>query len=1481
MYKIQLLKKFITIFIIANFGVESVFAYTPKTSSRSIASIDTKLQKQLDEFQALVMGQEIECSAKSKEEFKYVYEANTVKSSTAQLNDLISAEINTPLDPLFVSYENQTIAEDSCKVTKIPGLFDNTIFKILDAEKNGIEDKLEFKEIFSILNQAQILKEKVQATISANGVDSLKLQLLTTYYSQVIIPIRNILTIISNYQKNLDQEKVIQSFYINFPTSIIPQDESEETGIMRAKIVLGPNPMVDPYNLKIIETSNNNSSLMFDQETVLARDLIILAKAPSKKNYLSALKLHTIQMIISQIHFSDIILGHEDAKIKIPNSCQKDFKIGLPSTISFKKNNDLTNEIIIENILVQNGLTSNYLNNDYAQYALENIDKDPTHDNFAATTPFEQYRFAKFAIENGVDQFLGPAIDDQTNFEQVINLKSGQISEVLQNQAQIDQKEFGVRSHRYQVFDIANTIKEILQVPNPERPIIIRNQGEDIEIDPTVQNLSTALSKKMQASGALHYEELISEALKKELQQNIIKIDFPALYSNDVWRNWSILLLKEAINKSLNDKKFDLPNKLSQICTLTKTAPICSLDKENSSWFLSLFKNPTPQELVLNLQKALSSIDKQSTLLPLLRDNSTDLNKNYPLLAFLWKSLRDNTNYLPSAITNEYSFLLDQMSALNPWARLRLSYLIKRDELKFQARNKEINLDSKILRDYIDGRLKFLDQALAPLKITSPLQPFMGDKILSYDEKMYLFENIVSNKNEQNSNLFSIELENKTAYEHIQNIAFQTFLDQKRASDELNKLSGIRTQKNQQAIDEVASSDTAKQSTFLLDIYKQKNNLKKQQEILKDLLLQFPDLLATDVKHNLFSLDQDYKKALYTNVIQNAAYKRRTALNQELQKLCSLKVNDHQSFKKMFYATSIAQNKILELAGLPQVPQAVLDQVNSLSPEEWTDIKLGLGQMALLVSTSLTAGACTLVSGGMCLPVSAALFASAIGTTALQVTMFERELKRKLSHDGDHQDILELTKLGLASSESAYEMERSWFWTNFEALNTLPLVGVISRGVGVSGKLAIESGKAVIKGTSKTAFKEIAKQAIAEADVKLAKHVLGFDSLYNKFKISNRVSRPIKNLQLFYKGEIGLSELTKSFSKFFSANFKLLAKEMLSPVAIRAPLASIDKHTVEVLDRYFAKNQHTLLNLLKSYSGTKMENAIKTMNQINNQQGFIANIPLIGSIYNGIRKLRVEHLAKNEQRISKLISNLAKNIASKESLEVYLKNNLDDLTEFFINVPMRKRELPFVVLLQGGPHLGGPLFGARLPVVGDLADGIILRKFFNARARLVYESYKNMAHAKLGLSTLVSAKSSSFYLKSFDQSLKAATTKTSTNSSADLLRKYNQFQDDFATKLYKYFTSTTDTPYIKNMSFQNFKTLIFAPKDLAEEAFVDTLLKHAPIQEFLNTKTVNELAHNVAKELSNYKNIDEFENFLSALKMLLINNGEISTVELM
>jgi hypothetical protein len=208
---------------------------------------------------------------------------------------------------------------------------------------------------------------------------------------------------------------------------------------------------------------------------------------------------------------------------------------------------------------------------------------------------------------------------------------------------------------------------------------------------------------------------------------------------------------------------------------------------------------------------------------------------------------------------------------------------------------------------------------------------------------------------------------------------------------------------------------------------------------------------------------------------------------------------------------------------------------------------------------------------------------------------------------------------------------------------------------------------------------------------------------------------------------------------------------------------------------------------------------------------------------------------------------------------------MEDLTDIFIDIPMRKREIPYVVQIQGMPSFNF-INGRKIPLLSIMSEGQTLKKVFQSRARLVFETYKTQARTTLKLSKHVKAHTTMLAFKAFEYSVADMASRKSAEEAAKITAEYEALELKLSHSLY--------AEYLKGgnkMEYTAFHKLVTNPSNRKEEAMAEVIWESVQADELLKMKEVSEIAHKAVAELSNYNDVDEFTRYLSALKILILN----------
>ncbi len=1423
------------------------------------------------------------------------------------------------------TYEKEAQSGDqSCTPVRTPGLIDRLVESTMMAEQNEQEPvmlRLDNPEVRELHKEAEFLYSEVRKYLYNNQVERVVRQkLLIDYIDSVVMRMRDFVVVKRGYITDLEYDGrfFYETLLPEFPTALIKDNDTLSNGGIATSVVdqitMGPNPSVDPFQLEIKEKGFGRLTVGFRPLDIMSRDILTLMKAPTSHNYLRALKWMTLQMMLSQLQIYKSIAG-DTTPTKMPRSCQAHRNSELPNEIQLMINPE-TGAEYVETMMMSHGLLFDQSDYQAVEYFVENIDRNPSLDGYSGLLGFEKYQSAKAGLSGKHRGVNRAAFDDVDHFESVFQLKLPQAMQAFKGTLQPPRTRNPKARTAPKRINYAGIeeFNQIVSMPAEYQIYTVQTAaGRSYTLDPQRQNLSTYMAEAMVRAGKLNFEDLISPALKDNLTRREIKHDLPPLHGPHVWRMWGLQLLSQELHDQLGNQQVRMiVDSLCQIMPAGQRQQFCGRDLNKS--FESLVE-------------ALKEFRVADEYLPLRRLEEKQIEAVYPILGQLWILLRDQFKVLSDARTNEYDFLLDQMQAYNPWARMRLSYLIHRDELT-QARNQHVPVtvkqgrrttqgaETKCVYTQIDSRLQKLDLAAKSMGLDRPLSILHGDESLSRQEKTMLWTQTVESINEGNSSLFTEKIDGQQAYDYLDKITYKTFLDRSSVEKFLSTEMPALDAQSRQELEEVLSTEQNGLRQALYDLYKTKGQPEKQLEKFQTIVRDFgiQDSLRTKVSFLL--LDSEIKKPLMKNIIRISAEQRKEKIEESLEDFCQLQPDDFDSYKTLFYATSKSQNRLNELAGLPAVPKQILEKINEMSPEEWTNLWLGLGAGILGIGAVLVGGACAAVTGGLCAPLSAAMIAAGASAISMQMALIGREYQMKKNADRMEAQVQILEDMGFASSESAYQVSRTWFWTAFEAIFVIPLIGVSARAVKVGSKLFYVSTSHTVNGSSRQAFREAAKTTLNEADVRMARYKLGMDHLGNPMTVQSlarggaagaeasaeigallirqgvpeqlvkKAFDDIDKLKLlFASGQLSMEAMMKQMTKILGplqqslkGSSSLLQKQFGS-VVVNESKKLIDQRTAEVVASYFGQNPNGLLNLIKSYTGRRLVTAEARMAKVQAQTGFSQQLPLVRNLVNWFRKIRSEELVKNADQLRALETQLEGVVRSGGDLQQFITQNIETLNDVFLNMPLRKRELPYFMMVLGGPSMGGRLAGSKIPVLGTLTDGFMVKQLFNARSRLVYESFKREAREVLRLPHHVAAESGYTVYKGFQFSTSEAIASMAPTEARVFMAQVGDLETKIGQRLYQHLVSLgadgksfkfTDGRLVHKLSEADIKRLLFQPKNLEEKALGEAIWASMPHDRLFAIEELSEVAHKAVGQLSRYETADQFQSFLNAMKVLVI-----------
>ena len=1340
--------------------------------------------------------------------------------------------------------------------------------------------------------------------------DAAKSELLRLYLDAVPLAIRQLVVVSRSY---LPEEDDGSRFFTDLMPQI-PQSMSEAS------------PRLKPIYRIVDDTAGARVEFAFP--AIFGDDIRTLLRAPSPRNYVQALKYGAVLMMLQQIDLYGEILGttDENAGTPVPAVCQD--HLSLPFTQGRfnpprgdgdpeQRRRDLTETLLVDHALIfEGGGVSNY---DTRQYYFENADRDPLRLGSLKTAPFETYSNSKEGLRRryATSPEAWADIDDIFFFDKIMELKRDEAVSVFQNRSALSviSALFGGGPDIYTGFDL---FQKIISAP-PE--------GAEYQVETTDENgrtgtetiytdrmkYSVYLIELMLEKGVGWYEDALSENLKNRMKNTRVTISMPPLYGPSVWRQWAIERLQEFASEAHR-----LP---PDTATADAVAEACGLPDlsgysqglcegaqdlaeqgiEHDKPHLCLLypavdrfcKDRLPHETLAAVGDFLGEFSFEKTYVPVRRIDEERLALYYPFMKKLWDALAAASPYFEAAHTNEYDLITTEMRS-NPWAPLRLGYLAALDEIEgFRFAHQPI-LDqySYEFHHNLDSIVSKIKEAAAVLGIDRPLTNNYANGMLTRAEKIGLWEGFVKEGDEENASLFAAQVAGREAYEILTDISFETLLT-RADTDTLIERMGIGSLVDIEArndLAQVAESEEARLGGFLLELYEAKGDPQAQQRLVEDFLSENPeeDLNEYTAKDALLSADFAFKKPLYSSILRRAASQKRDEFLSSLEDMCAMNHTDHEGLRALFYSTIKVQEGINSAGNFRDgVPQDVLDKVGEMPPEEWAI----LGWMGVMMGSMLGIG----FSGALCtgLPAGCPAIAAslmALGPTAAYAQWKAIVLENKMLGDGRFFEpkVQRFEDIGITgdyekadalfSKDASWQVKRLPVWLAIEAGFAPNVLGFLGRGLNYGARFSAKSLQLARAGASKAEWAQGYREVLEIAETRLASYVL-----FPRGATGSALAR-------------GSGGAAQTAAEPFLGRLRRRAADFLRPfdpglggeTIVAQSVEEIDAATARRVADYFRNDPEYMLRRVKSYAGDRLKKAEESIAAVNRRKDIRQTLPNLRYYLrgDGFRNWWSSHLSSNGAKLRTLTDDMERFAREGDGdVEGFILEHIEEMTSIYVDIAMRKREILYMATLQGAYYYAIPYIRRSPPFLGAISDGIIVRQFFQSRARLVYESLKRQAREELGLASAISDQSQIQTIRAFQENVEqtmrshlraqelpdTALMRIGSGKLQRIQRGYALFQARATREVAEQLGLEADEKLMR---------LLFSPEDVRDLARSDAYWEAIDIERLLNTRRFEGLAHDVALELADFDNPDEFMRLFSALRILNVKR-EVKPVDVL
>ena len=1388
--------------------------------------------EEIDRFKKEVMGEKnvsIECLAQQSDSLNY-----------PDFYESVETMKNRPLEGHFRTFVPDVGDADACQPEIVEGALHRHDANLRDYHQRALDIK---RRVEDILHDMDIESER-------------RKELLTLYIDGILFPMRGL--VVQQLEPVESVEQVQKRALYKDLLLEIPRD-------------LKQMPLPDGISSRDGRTYFNIMAVQKDVEFLSAYN-------PTADSYVKALQTQALLVHMRQLKDYNYLLGKKNESIEIPDACHSPID---PLDRTFPSHSDevVRERFLLERILVKQGLISPYSSTyptedsifGKAEYfenfdgyqeslSLEDIGYTPNEKIGLGIdlTPFEEYSYAEKGLEmlqsyQGYSENLPDISDGETVFNQIRETKEQNYVANFTPMPFLSLVRSFLTGEPIRLFHGIQIFRKLF-------PLSADQPGSEDGIS------SEYLRELMTQREVYDPMDLLSDSLQIELENREVVLEMPSLYSPTAWKRWGLESLSYFAGESLklNERKFhSIEMAVRGACSIHPNSPRGSKDWQYKKGIEHFCRGFSSRQTLQRVQAFINNLHiqgKDSSLVLLSRHKEQEFIEEYPFLRKLWRSFKkynsfrlvDSMKEMYGIGISEYEFLANQIDFYrNPWAIMRLGYLLAVDDIKGLKEPSTWRTPYRIraFNQSIDIILERFQQAAASWGIDRPITNVHANSVLTLSEKEDLWSKIISNHNRTSSLLFSQSMDAKSTHEHLMDLSYEYLLTKGDVENYVRQRPYLNSILDDSTKEEMDNISISTEEEMLVQIYRSQGELNREQEnFIRD--------AQYSAAEDLIHVDNRFKLPLFRSLMKESASLKREDIIRSMESLCSFDLSVHGDRRAAFHGLINIQNELNQTIGLPEVPKEIIDEIESWDPRE-VNIMIAVGVMMFALMPGIVAmTSATSCAGGACaLLIKVALALSPIAGGA-QLYILQKELEL-FSEAGHHEKILELFEdLYLTESGSSGEVSRSILFPAIEVLGIVGIFGIVGRSLHFLTRLSVSTVRSPKKDLS---FRKIYR----ELEIELAQSLLG---------------RQGRN-----RTPLGLSELVKQLSEGNASRqaIGIWADRTFGNMSVDfSSIDQIDQAVASKVSNYFDNDPRKMSRLIRSYRGRRMRKAKRWIGPDNEpraqaERPISGRIPFIGKFVVGPFRTRqsVQNLVSYGQKIEKITDELLKLPQIEGALERYIIQNVEDLTDIFMHLPYRKRDMPHLVFLQGGYH--HLLARMKSPRLGwnHVSDGIVIEQFFRSRSRLVYEVLTKQAKERLGLSPeILKTSPASTTFRHFIHSYKTAFDKASHAGKMNLENSFNTFQEDISRRVFESLGAKNFSISNKTYSFENaedYKKLLFNVDSFEGIVFSRQLWESINVQKVFQLRETKDLAHKIAEEWRDYKSPTEFQYYIDALKVLL------------
>ena len=1070
--------------------------------------------------------------------------------------------------------------------------------------------------------------------------------------------------------------------------------------------------------------------------------------------------------------------------------------------------------------------------------------------------PFEQLEQADFALQGKYQEQDEPYFDDLDAFDYIYHYLQGPALATLEELKQPTTAPRFRGGHGRQHIrlvvrplpvEMAEYFKRMMTLWTAPREQGGQGESEQFAGEGFTE-LQVELMVKHQTSDLM---SLLTPGTVRELQQRMITFAFPPYYSSANMKRLALGELLQGLyelQETLQEAHFNTPaatrgsrgyqerrqykDREQVILTVLDFAaedpqlrPLQSSERDEKS---------RQAQRLEQWQRIISLLDPysdmaQSNFFPHKAVASELLKATWPTLRRMHQLMVERSIVVQQEVS-EYDYIKGQIyhsgyRGKNPWAVLKLSYYLARDEML---------ADRSGLNASFFPQFEIFAQKMG---LHLPLQPFFSQKVLSKkSDRMAVWTSMQKTLDAQNNFFFRTKVGMNPKhhyYDLLQYIATTPVVTKDQFLKMTKDLTGlgmrIDSDPHLSRLDSYFNDTLFQSAEELHQIYITHDPDEKQ-AMMSHYMERYQIGNDYQAKRHFLQADFYSKYLIYQAVIRRAVQDSKRSLEERIEQTCLLRHDEIENYKRAFYSLGSQQEVLRQQYNIQSLPPAVQDKIYSQSGRDIKVIQHSLWMMLGLITGAVAMGAgCVLSAGLGCV---AALGGATIFSAYHGVGIMDQTVKQYKESAVFEQDMQLFQDIGMTDREKITAFHRGPQWIFIEGILFLPLVNFFSKFIMTIGRVVIEGGKSLMRGEKPLA--NLVVHANHGTTLYESKYVLGLASF--KADVVKGGKAGVKNLfeQMFHRKAkirgMGVDPAASALTPFHHLDH-LPGK------------AAMDQAVGESFELYFKGDLKKMRTALVRQRQWKALNRFQRHRLVVHRQA-LSKSGKGASVWRSRRIKLLEKISLIQDKLNRLLANLDQAIVRGESIAQFVSQNLDDLI-ILKRLPMKLREIPHYALFQGMPMTRG-----RVPLYESLVEGYMIRRIMTAYDNLLAEHVRQEAVKLLtGTNAALLHSTYQFIEETFRQIRRQFPPEQLTEG--PMAKQLTHYQQGLVKRISIPAKVRRQHPELKDS--KQLLSLLFRPQTHQQRALAEVIWNSNALEKLVQDEHLVKFAHHAFRELNSIK----------------------------